>query len=41
VTEYVKALHHQLSERNIDLLVAREIGPIADERLSFEFLFDD
>jgi DNA-binding transcriptional LysR family regulator len=41
VTGYVEALHHQLSERNVDLLIARKLGPIADERLDFEFLFDD
>src|ERR1700676_4927104 len=31
-------LHRELSERNVDLLIARRFGPIADERLSFEFL---
>jgi len=41
VTGYVEALRHQLSERNVDLLIARKLGPIADERLGFEFLFDD
>ena len=40
-TGYVEALHHELSERNVDLLVARRFGPIADERLGFEVLFDD
>ena len=34
-------LHRDLSERNVDLLIARRYGPIADDRLEFEFLFDD
>lgn len=34
-------LHRELSERNVDILIARNFGPIADERLGFEFLFDD
>src|SRR5205085_11223445 len=41
VTGYVATLHHELSERNVDLLIGRRFGPIADERLAFEFLFDD
>ncbi len=41
LTGYVEALHHELDERNVDLLVARRFGPLIDERLSFEFLFDD
>lgn len=40
-TGYVEALHRELSERNVDLLIARRFGPITDEQLSFEFLFDD
>jgi DNA-binding transcriptional LysR family regulator len=35
------ALHRELSERNVDLLIARRFGPTAEERLGFEFLFDD
>src|SRR5262245_15042464 len=31
----------ELDRRNVDLLVARKSGPIADKRLHFEFLFDD
>jgi DNA-binding transcriptional LysR family regulator len=31
----------ELSQRNVDLLVARRFGPVAEERLGFEFLFDD
>jgi DNA-binding transcriptional LysR family regulator len=40
-TGYVEALHRGLSEREFDLLIAWKIGPIADERLDFELLFDD
>jgi DNA-binding transcriptional LysR family regulator len=31
----------ELSERNVDFLVARRLGALADERLDFELLFDD
>jgi DNA-binding transcriptional LysR family regulator len=41
VTGYVDTLHRELSGRNVDLLIARRFGPIAEERLGFEFLFDD
>lgn len=41
VTGHVQALHRQLIERNVDLLIVRRFGPIADQRLDFEFLFDD
>src|SRR5690242_5335614 len=41
VTGHVPALHRELIERNVDLLIVRRFGPIADERLDFEFLFDD
>jgi len=41
VTGYVEALHRELSERTVDLLIARRFGPIADERLDFQSLFDD
>jgi DNA-binding transcriptional LysR family regulator len=40
-TGHVEALHRELSERSVDLVIARRFGPIADERLDFEFLFDD
>jgi DNA-binding transcriptional LysR family regulator len=36
-----EALHRDLHERNVDLLVARRFGSIADEREDFEFLFYD
>ena len=41
VTGYVESLHRELSERRVDLLIARRFGPIAEERLGFQFLFDD
>jgi DNA-binding transcriptional LysR family regulator len=40
-TDYAEALHLRLRERNLDLLIARKFGPIADDTFSFEFLFDD
>ena len=41
VTGYVETLHRELSQRNVDLLIARRFGSIAEERLGFQFLFDD
>jgi DNA-binding transcriptional LysR family regulator len=41
VTGYVETLHRELSGRNVDLLIARRFGPIAEQRLDFQFLFDD
>lgn len=41
VTAYVDTLHRELIERNVDLLVTRRAGPILDERLDYEFLFDE
>jgi DNA-binding transcriptional LysR family regulator len=41
VTGYVETLHRELGGRNVDLLIARRFGPTAEERLDFEFLFDD
>ncbi len=41
VTGYMEALHRDLSERKVDLLFVRSGGPVADERLHFEFLFED
>jgi DNA-binding transcriptional LysR family regulator len=41
VTAYTEVLHRELSERHVDLLIARRFGPIADERLGYEFLFED
>ena len=36
-----KLLHRELSERNLDLLVTQRVGPLADEQLGFEKLYDD
>jgi DNA-binding transcriptional LysR family regulator len=41
VAAQTEALHRELTERNVDLLIARKFGPIADSRLDFEFLFDE
>jgi len=41
VTGYVESLHRELSERNVDLVIAARLGALVDERLDFEFLFDD
>src|SRR5581483_10824235 len=41
VTGYVETLHRELSERNVDLVIARRFGPIAEAGLDFAFLFDD
>lgn len=37
----VRALHRELIDRNVDVLVTRRFGPLADEHLHFEPLFDD
>lgn len=41
VTGYMETLHWELTERNVDLLILRSSGLMTDERLDFEFLFDD
>jgi DNA-binding transcriptional LysR family regulator len=41
VTGYMETLQRELIARNVDLLIVRSSGPLADERLNFEFLFDD
>ena len=41
VSGYVETLHRELHQRNVDLLFTRRFGPLIDDRLSFEFLFDD
>lgn len=41
VTGSYEELHRQLRERRVDLLVTRRFGPAPDERLDFDFLFDD
>jgi DNA-binding transcriptional LysR family regulator len=34
-------LHRELSERKVDLCVTRRLGPVADQHMRYEFLFDD
>src|SRR5882724_3685950 len=41
VTGYVEPLHRELTERRVDLLIVRSPGPNTDDRLDFEFLFED
>jgi DNA-binding transcriptional LysR family regulator len=41
VTGYVEPLHRELTERRVDLLIVRSPSPNTDERLEFEFLFED
>jgi len=41
VTGYIETLQGELFARNVDLLILRSPGTLADERLNFEFLFDD
>jgi DNA-binding transcriptional LysR family regulator len=41
VTADWEALHRQLRERDVDLLVTRKWGPTADDELDFEFLIND
>jgi DNA-binding transcriptional LysR family regulator len=36
----VEALHRELLDRNVDLVISRKLGPLADGRTDFEFLFD-
>jgi len=36
----IEVLHRELSERSVDIVVAQRLGPITDERLDFEFVFD-
>jgi len=41
VTGYVETLYRELTGRNVDLVIARRFGPMAEDRLDFQFLFDD
>ena len=41
VTGSADPLLRDLDERNLDLLILRKIGPFAEERLSFEVLYDN
>jgi DNA-binding transcriptional LysR family regulator len=38
---YVETLYRELTERNVDFLIARRSGSLADERLDYQFLFED
>jgi DNA-binding transcriptional LysR family regulator len=40
-TGYAVELSDHLDERNVDLLITRPMRPVADERVAFEFLFED
>jgi DNA-binding transcriptional LysR family regulator len=41
LTAPVEVLHRELGERNVDLLIIRKFGSLPDERMHFEFLFED
>lgn len=41
IPAYVETLYRELIERNVDVLIARRSGSLVDERLDYEFLFDD
>jgi DNA-binding transcriptional LysR family regulator len=38
---YTEVLHRDLYERNVDLLVTQRVGPLADDDVGFEKLYDD
>lgn len=41
VSAPVETVHRDLSERRLDFLITRNVGPMTETRLSFEVLFDD
>ena len=41
VATQAEILYRELNERNVDLLVAQRFGPLADEKLGFEIVYDD
>jgi DNA-binding transcriptional LysR family regulator len=41
VTATYATLHRELSERNVDFCIARRLDAVADERMRYEFLFED
>jgi DNA-binding transcriptional LysR family regulator len=41
VTTETERLYRELSERNVDLVVGQRFGPLADEQLGFERLYDE
>lgn len=40
-TQTLEVLQRDLIDRNVDFLIARRFGPLMDERLDFEFFFND
>ena len=41
VATQAETLHRELTERNVELLIAGRFGPFADKDLGFEILYDD
>jgi DNA-binding transcriptional LysR family regulator len=41
VATQAEILYRELNERNVDFLVAQRLGPLADEKLGFEIVYDD
>jgi DNA-binding transcriptional LysR family regulator len=41
VTATLEALHRELRERNVELVITRRFGSIADDRMGFEFLYNE
>jgi DNA-binding transcriptional LysR family regulator len=41
ISTQTEALCPELNERNVDVLVTQRVGPLADEQLAFEKLYDD
>jgi DNA-binding transcriptional LysR family regulator len=41
VTATLEALHRELRERNVDLVITRRFGSIEDERMGFKFLYNE
>jgi DNA-binding transcriptional LysR family regulator len=41
LSTHTELLHKELNERSLDILIAQRVGPLADEELGFEKLYDD
>jgi DNA-binding transcriptional LysR family regulator len=41
VAAQTEILYRELNERNVDFLIAERFGPLADEQLGFELLYDE
>jgi DNA-binding transcriptional LysR family regulator len=41
VASQTEPLYRELSERNVDFLIAQRFGPLVDEQLGFEILYDE